>query len=233
MKRRSKLGPDQISVIIPALNEAGNIAAAIDSCRQNDIGEIIVSDGGSEDATVEIASRAGAIVVPSRRGRGHQISIGIQSATRPILILLHADNRFSPGCTDALCDRYATSTAKLFWGGFCQRIDSGDMIYRLLERGNAARIRWRGMPFGDQAIFLESAALDVVGGMPEVALMEDVRLSQRLRKHSWPVLLGASIHVDARRWQKRGVIRQTLRNWGIQIADAAGVSEERLVKWYR
>ena len=64
-------------------------------------------------------------------------------------------------------------------------------------------------------------------------LMEDVVLAQKLRRRKWPLLIDARVHVDPRRWQKRGVVRQTMRNWVIQMAHAAGVSEQRLADHYR
>jgi hypothetical protein len=63
--------------------------------------------------------------------------------------------------------------------------------------------------------------------------MEDVRLSQKLRVRSKPVLLEGPVMVDHRRWQQRGVIRQTILNWKIQWAHYRGVSEQELARWYR
>lgn len=226
--------PRDVSVIIPALNEAERIEAAIESVWQAGAGEIIVCDGGSDDATVKIAQQHRATVVHSPPGRGRQLAKGAEQASGDLLLFLHADNRLGEGCLEQLC-RCApqTATVSLFWGGFRQQIDSQSFMYRILECGNAARIRFRGMPFGDQAMFVMRGLYDQVGGFPTTALMEDVLLSQALRRRCWPTLINRVIHVDSRRWQQRGVIRQTIRNWGIQLAHSFGVSEDRLAKWYR
>ena len=89
------------------------------------------------------------------------------------------------------------------------------------------------MPFGDQAMFMTRESYDLAGGFQPLPLMEDVVLSRALRRKSWPVLIDRPVFVDARRWQRRGPFHQTVRNWGIQLAHRFGVSENRLVKWYR
>ncbi|WP_182871239.1 TIGR04283 family arsenosugar biosynthesis glycosyltransferase [Stieleria mannarensis] len=226
--------PQEISVIIAALNEAERIEAAIESAWDNGAGEVIVCDGGSEDNTAQLARQSATRVVDAPRGRGNQLAIGAAAATRPMLLFLHADNRLGVGCLDLLCRSVNDSAdPRACWGGFRQRIDAGDAIYRWLEWGNALRVRWRGMPFGDQAMFVARPLYDAVGGFQMLPLMEDVRLAQALRRRCWPLLIDGRVQVDPRRWNSRGVVRQTARNWGIQIAHRLGVSEHRLAKWYR
>ncbi|QEF98069.1 N-glycosyltransferase [Stieleria maiorica] len=226
--------PRDVSVIIAALNEAERIEAAIGSAWKNGAGEVVVCDGGSEDRTAQLARQSAATVVQSQRGRGKQMAAGASASTRDMLLFLHADNRLGDGCLDALCrcvDRAGDPRA--CWGGFRQRIDAEDAIYRWLEWGNALRVRWRGVPFGDQAMFASRQLYEGVGGFQAVPLMEDVLLAQALRRRRWPLLVDGIVHIDARRWKSRGVIRQTARNWGIQIAHRLGVSEHRLERWYR
>ncbi|MEM9825656.1 MAG: hypothetical protein AAF958_03665 [Planctomycetota bacterium] len=86
---------------------------------------------------------------------------------------------------------------------------------------------------GDQAVFVHRQLWDQVGGFPEVQLMEDVRLAMELRLLQPPELLAGPVNVDARRWQKRGVAKQTWLNWRIQWAHFRGVPEETLRDWYR
>lgn len=226
--------PEDVSVVIPVLNETGNIETAIRSAWSNGAGQVIVCDGGSEDQSVMAAQQCGAVVVHSQPGRGRQLARGVQEADRAMLLFLHADNVLGPGCLEELCRcRNQAGDASPFWGGFRQQINAPSVLYRVLERANAARIRFRGLPFGDQAIFVSRAAYDQVGGFQPIPLMEDVVLSTALRQKSWPVLIDRTTEVDARRWQRRGLFHQTLRNWGIQVAHRCGVSEDRLAKWYR
>lgn len=236
----------QISVIIPTLNEGANIESAVKAAKAAGASQIIVSDGGSDDATVRLAEKAGALVVLGTTGRGNQLQQGADLADADLLLFLHADCRFEANAWESLkadflkhmTESPAKKPAKqpvhhVYWGAFEQRINDSRWRFRLLERGNALRIRWRGMPFGDQAMFVDRVSFQQVGGFPQVPLMEDVGLSQRLRRRRWPILRREVVIVDARRWQARGVIKQTLRNWVIQLAHLLGVSESTLSSWYR
>lgn len=226
--------PADVSVIIPTLNEAAGIGRAIESARTAGAEQIIISDGGSGDETVATASRANASVITSAAGRGNQLRCAAEQASGRVLLFLHADNWLAADSLRQLCVCCEkVGDPQTVWGGFRQQIDSSRSIYRWIEAGNAARIRWRGMPFGDQAMFVAQRLYRQVGGFAALPLMEDVDLARRLRRVRWPLLVDAAVHVDPRRWQARGVVRQTIRNWGIQTAHFLGVSEQRLYKWYR
>lgn len=230
--------PADVSVVIPALNEAQCIGIAIESAFAAGAGQVIVADGGSQDETRSIAAAAGATVCQSERGRGNQLRKGAERADGSFLLFLHADNRLGKDCLREISlliqsTHAETESASLIWGGFQQTISQDGWLMRLVERGNAARIRYRGMPFGDQGMFVSRTLYHDVGGVRDLPLMEDVDLAIRLRKRSWPCLLKSRVWVDARRWETRGIVRQTLRNWGIQVAHACGVSETRLSSWYR
>ena len=225
--------PAQISVIIPAINESTLVKRAIHSAQVAGANEIIVCDGGSDDRTAEVAKEAGARVFRSEAGRGPQLRHGAAQASGDYLLFLHADNELGGSCLEQICAAAELSeTPKLVWGGFRQKISDERRLYRWLESGNAARIRYRAMPFGDQAMFFARSVYEEVGGVEAVPLMEDVKLSRALRRRSWPLLLKGPVHVAPRRWHENGVFRQTARNWAIQIAHRLGVKEERLAAWY-
>ncbi|QDS89256.1 Poly-beta-1,6-N-acetyl-D-glucosamine synthase [Rosistilla ulvae] len=221
--------PAEISVIIPALNEAANIERCVLSATA--AGEVIVVDGGSDDATTQIAEAAGAKVLTSQAGRAAQQNAGAKVAAGRTLLFLHADNHLAPAAIQQVCD--AMSKYPERWGGALgQRIEAAGFGFRLLEYGNAWRVRWRGLPFGDQAIFVRRDRFNEVGGFPDEPIMEDLILSQRLRRIARPLLLSGPVYVDPRRWQHKGVLRQTFRNFGLQIAFALGVSPQRLRSYY-
>lgn len=220
--------PTDISVVIPTLNEQESIATCVQSALAAGAKEIIVADGGSEDDTKQCAQQAGASqIIQSPPGRGTQLNAGARHANGNTLLFLHADNWLGASCLQQICD-----CSDVIWGGFYQRIDSKQQRYRWLERGNAARVKWRGYPFGDQAIFVRRSVFEQQGGFPDSPLMEDVVFSQQMRRIAWPVLLPGPVTISSRRWEQNGVFRQTLRNWKIQIAHKLGVSPERLAKWY-
>ena len=224
-----------VSVVIPTLNEEARVGLAIRSAIAAGATEVIVSDGGSSDATLAAATRAGATAtVRSLPGRGVQLNAGSTFATGQFILFLHADSQLGESCLRqiAACSRHSRDPAEVVWGGFRQRIEDPSSRYRLLEWGNALRVQLRRLPFGDQAIFVPRSTFKEMGGFAEVPLMEDVELAARLRKLSRPLLLEGPVTVSPRRWQDRGVVRQTLRNWKIQAAYALGASPERLRDWY-
>lgn len=224
-------GGVKISVIIPALNEAANIVRAVTSAQEGGADEVIVADGGSGDETCVLAELSGANVVSSPRGRAVQQNVGARAASGDVLLFLHADNWLG---RDAISQIHSAVDRKKsnLCGAFQQRIEASPFIFRLLERGNAERVRWLGLPYGDQAIFVTRDLFNQVGGFPDEPFLEDVLLMQRLRRHSWPLLLPGLVHVSPRRWEQRGVLQQTLRNWAILAAFSLGTSPQRLAAWY-
>jgi rSAM/selenodomain-associated transferase 2 len=228
-----------VSVVIPALNESPRIAHSVRSAwglaqpggaAVGGAVEVIVVDGGSDDGTEGVAQQEGATVIRAPRGRGTQLRAGVEASSGDTLVFLHADNHLGPGSGPALGT--ALRDERTLWGAFRQRIEAPGQVYRAIEFGNAWRARALGLPYGDQAMFVRRSALEHVGGVPPIALMEDVALSQRLKKLARPVLLPGPVFVSARRWQRRGALRQTGANWLLLAKFLAGVPAETLAEAY-
>lgn len=218
-----------ISAIVPALDEAANIAAIVGQLATAD--ETIVVDGGSTDATRELAIAAGARLVGSGRGRAVQMNAGAAVARGAILVFVHADSRLPPGWHDAVA-AVARSGAQR-WGRFDVEIDAPGILMRVVGAAMNLRSRLTGICTGDQCIFVDRAAFDSVGGFPPIALMEDIEISSRLRRRfGRPAVLRQRVGVSARRWQRDGVLRTILRMWAYRAMYWAGVSAERLHALY-
>jgi glycosyltransferase involved in cell wall biosynthesis len=85
-----------ISVVIPTLNEEGNIGEAIKEVKKEleSYGyryEIIVVDGHSTDKTVEIAKSLGAKILYDSVGKGSALRKGMEKAKGDIIISMDAD----------------------------------------------------------------------------------------------------------------------------------------------
>ena len=152
-------------------------------------------------------------------------------ATGDVLLFLHADGGLGENACQLI--RRSVDLAVPDWGGFLQRIESDRLVYRWLEWGNAARVRWQGLVYGDQGLWVSRPAWEAVGGFQEIPVMEDFELSRRLTKIRWPRLLKGPVFVNPRRWHQRGVVRQTLRNWLIALQYRLGRSPEALARYYR
>jgi glycosyltransferase involved in cell wall biosynthesis len=91
--------PEQTTVVIPAFNEAGSIAAVVAELRQAARWpEIIVVDDGSVDDTEARARAAGARVVrhPYNKGNGAAVKSGIRNANTPFIVIADADGQHRP-----------------------------------------------------------------------------------------------------------------------------------------
>ncbi|RIK75023.1 MAG: glycosyl transferase family 2 [Planctomycetota bacterium] len=223
-------GPMNVSVIIPALDEAARIRESIDRAWVAGADEVIVVDGGSRDGTADIAAAARCELVASRRGRARQQNAGAARATGGVLLFLHADNWLAAGAVDQV--RRVLGDSRGAWGAFRQRIEAAGIGYRLLELSNWLRAACVRRPYGDQGIFVRRAAFEAVGGFPDVPLMEDVLLAKRLAALGRPRLLRGPLYVSARRWQARGVVRQTLQNWSLLARARLGARLDELAAEY-
>jgi rSAM/selenodomain-associated transferase 2 len=192
---------------------------------------VLVVDGGSHDATSRLAQQAGASVLTAPPGRGRQQNAGAAQATGDVLLFLHADTWLVPGAAAQIAA--AVSDPRVQCGAFRQRIDHPRSIYRVLEWGNDWRARWRGAPYGDQGLWLRRALFERLGGFPETPFLGGLLLVRAAWRVAWPVLLPGPLYVSPRRWERYGVVRQTLRNWGILAAFACGAQPEQLAARYR
>ena len=220
-----------ISVVIPALNETSRIGDLVERVRGEAGVEVLVADGGSADGTAAAAAARGARVIRSGRGRATQMNAGAAAATGEILVFLHADTVLPGGWAAAV--RAALDDPGVAIGAFTFATDSPLRSLRRIERVANWRGRRLGVVFGDQALFARSCDFDAVGGFPGQPLMEDWELVRRLRRRGRLVILPRAAVTSARRWHARGPWRTTARNVLITIAYAAGVSSERLARWYR
>jgi len=225
-----KTVPAKVSVIIPTMNEELRVARAVGSATAAGAFETIVADGGSTDRTTEVAAAQGATIVRSSPGRAAQQNAGAAAATGDVLLFLHADNWLAAGAIRQVAA--AAGRPSFVAGSFRQQIDSPGLRFRLLEFGNGLRAKYLGAPYGDQSIFVRRASFRQIGGFPETLLMEDLLIMRQLRRQAWPLLLAGPVYVDARRWHKRGVMRQTLTNLWLTAALTCGVNPDRLARFY-
>lgn len=220
----------KISVIIPVLNEAKILEKTLSQLQPElKSHELIVVDGGSTDASVHIGEKYGKVIT-SERGRAKQLNAGAAAATGEILIFLHADIWLESG---ALAAVVSALTSGYVGGGFRQQIDGRCFLYRLIEIAGNIRGKYLKVFYGDSGIFLTRTDFEKIGGFPDVPIMEEMEFSRALRRLGKTTLLTPHIHISARRWEARGIVRTTLNNWLITLLYFFGVSPEKLVKLYR
>jgi len=222
-----------LSIVVPVLNEATAIGHTLGALRTWRAAgdEVLVVDGGSADETVACASALASRVLVAPRGRARQMNAGAALARGACLVFLHADTVPAPDCRDALLAALADPRHR--WGRFDVRLSGRHPAFRVIETLMNTRSRVTGIATGDQAIFVERALFDAVGGFPDIALMEDVALSRALKRVARPVALHARVVTSSRRWETRGIVRTVLLMWSLRAAYALGADPDRLARWYR
>jgi rSAM/selenodomain-associated transferase 2 len=222
----------QISIVMPVLNEAKIIETALQALQPLRARghEAIVVDGGSRDATAQLARAGADRVIDAPRGRAQQMNAGARIARGDVLLFLHADTRL-PADADLVLLQALQRTGRC-WGRFDVRIDSGRPLLRVVSALMSLRSRWSEICTGDQAIFVTAEAFARMGGYAPLALMEDIALSAQLRRCSRPVALRAAVVTSARRWERNGVVRTIMLMWWLRLRYFLGVSPAVLAQRY-
>ncbi|MBI3669241.1 MAG: TIGR04283 family arsenosugar biosynthesis glycosyltransferase [Acidobacteria bacterium] len=220
-----------LSIIIPVLNEAGQIGAALRQIPRTEDVEVIVVDGGSHDSTTKIAEAFGARVIHAAAGRARQMNAGAAVARGGVLLFLHADTRLPSDFVRVV--RETLSHPEVIGGAFRLRIDSPRWSLRIIEALANFRSKCLRAPYGDQALFLWKHHFRTAAGFSKLPIMEDFEFVRRLGRWGRIALAPSVVLTSARRWERLGVLRTTLLNQAIILAYLLGVSPARLARWYR
>lgn len=222
----------KISIIVPVFNEEKHIQDALNNLQhyRRSGHEVIVVDGGSTDNTLALAHDGADAVIVSKPGRAIQMNNGSAVATGEVFLFLHADTRLPDNALSLIAEY---EDKKSFWGRFDIRLSSNKRIYRLIELLINLRSRLTSIATGDQAIFVERQLFESMAGFPEIALMEDIELSRRLKKVAAPVCVKQKAVTSSRRWEINGVVKTVFLMWKLRLYYFLGVSPERLNKLYR
>ncbi|MGJ8629012.1 MAG: TIGR04283 family arsenosugar biosynthesis glycosyltransferase [Sulfitobacter sp.] len=219
-----------ISVIIPTLNAAdilpACLAALMEGLDAGLIRELIVSDGGSVDATGAIAQAWGGQIVQGPPSRGGQLRRGCAVAKADWLLVLHADTVLSAGWAKVIAGHLTSARG----GWFQLAFDNAGIPGRLVAGWANLRSKM-GLPYGDQGLILPRALYDAVGGYPDQPLMEDVALARALKGQ----LVGLPIiaKTSASKYQSQGWVQRGGRNLWTLARYFCGTSPQVLAESYR
>lgn len=221
----------ELSIIIPALNEADELGATLHAIAQlRGHKEVIVVDGGSQDMTVEIARQHGACVIRQQGGRGRQLHAGAGLAKAEILWFLHADTIPPLNAVEHI--KEALQGPDIVGGCFAVEFAGSTLSARFLTwlfRG----FHKVGLCYGDAAIFVKRHHYTTVGGFPPFPIFEDVALLHSLKTRGRLVECRATVTTSSRRIERCGLVR-TIGLWmAMQGLYSLGVSPHTLGRFYR
>jgi rSAM/selenodomain-associated transferase 2 len=221
----------KLSVVVPVLNEELNLSRITSHLRSviEQGHEVIIVDGGSTDNTLTIAYEITDTVIISKKGRALQMNSGASIASGKVVLFLHADTLLPENVAEIIS---AACVGESFWGRFDVRLSNNKYVYRLIECMMNMRSSLTSIVTGDQAIFIEKSLFDRIGGFPEIALMEDIEISRRLKKISKPVRLKSRVVTSSRRWERNGVFATVFLMWKLRLYYFFGVSPEKLNQMY-
>jgi len=219
-----------ISVILPIYNEELILEKTLRRLtEQKGSYEVIVADGGSTDGSLEIA-RCYARTLSTGKGRAVQMNAAAKEAKGDTLLFLHADSYLERGALEAIAK--TMETERVVGGCLTQKIEAPHPFYRCLEASGSLRAKLLHLFYGDQGIFIRKTIFDKLGGYPLLPLLEDVALSRCLRKEGRAVVLPQRVFTSARRWEKKGKLRTSLRNLVIVVLYGLGAAPQKLAKFY-
>jgi rSAM/selenodomain-associated transferase 2 len=225
----------RLSIIVPALNEAANIAATLSPLqpmRTRGV-EVVLVDGGSSDDTCGIATSMVDRVLSSERGRAKQMNAGAAVASGDALLFLHADSLLPADGDEWIRKALAGPPWPPWqWGRFDVAISGTHFMLPVIAWFMNHRSRMTGIATGDQGIFVTRALFNEVGGFPDQPLMEDIALSARLRRVGPAACLRTAITTSGRRWEKHGVWRTILLMWRLRFSYYRGASPESIHRAY-
>jgi rSAM/selenodomain-associated transferase 2 len=217
----------RISVVVPVLNEAQGIVAALGALQglRSRGHEVIVVDGGSADGTATLAEPLADQAIAAPRGRASQMNAGAAAAAGEALVFLHADTRLPEGADRLVAEALAARP----WGRFDVRIEGRSPLLALVAFFMNLRSRLTGIATGDQAIFVRRS--DFPGFAP-IALMEDIDFSRRMKRVARPACLRAKAATSGRRWERHGVLRTIVLMWRLRLAYWRGAPPDELARRY-
>ncbi len=221
-----------ISVIIPTYNEAEYISQSIkkiNAARNNEI-ELIITDGGSTDDTIKIATSCGAkAIISERKGRAAQMNRGASVATHSILYFLHADSIPPQDFTSKILD----AESKGIRSG-CFRLQFDYSHWFLKANAWFTRFNVNAVRFGDQSLFTTKEVFEKSGGFREdLLMMEDQEIIHRLKKHGRFKVMNDYVITSARKYLDNGVYRMQSIFYRIWAMYYLGYSQEQMLNVHR
>ena len=223
----------KISIIIPTYNEADNIVSIVDYLKKNSndvVDEIIVSDGGSTDATIANATIPGVTVLTApHKGRAAQMNFGASKATGDIFYFVHADT-FPPA--SFVKDIIEAVNNNFDCGRYRTKFNSKKWIFKF----NAffTRFDWFICYGGDQTFFITKKLFTALHGFKnDMLIMEEYDFTARAKQQGRYKIFNKTTLISTRKYEGRSW-------WQVQMANRkaiqlfkSGASPQQIAQQYK
>jgi rSAM/selenodomain-associated transferase 2 len=220
----------KLSVVIPTLNTQHVLPSTLESLMEGVfagvIGDLVIVDGGSTDATINIAKEVGATFLETKPSRGAQIFAGVSACKCDWVLILHADSRLSQGWVELFPT--APDPKRAYY--FQLQFDAVGFAAWWVAKWANLRSKIFALPYGDQGILIHKSLLDSVGGYPTAPLMEDVIIARTLGRRLTAVPI--TITTRAEKYIAQGWLRRGFRNVALLFQFLLGKTPEALYKKY-
>ncbi|NCS72078.1 MAG: glycosyltransferase family 2 protein [Candidatus Magasanikbacteria bacterium] len=223
-----------ISIIIPTYNEEKIINKTLDQFKSipKEI-EVILVDGKSNDDTIKIAKQYTNITIlqSQKKGRAAQMNYGSNQAKGDILLFLHADSILPKKYLQEI--KNAIQQKNIIGGAFKITFPINLLAYKLINLYSNVRAKIFKIYHGDQAIFITKKIFNNIGTYPDVPLMEDVLLSEKMKKTGATILLPFPVTTSERRIKKTGITKSIILYFLIKSLHKLHVSPHTLAHIYK
>ena len=220
------------SIIIPTLNEEHTLSENnlfFKKIKDKLNAEIIIVDGGSDDATIHVAKKFSCKVVMSNPSRSKQQNIGAEYATGDFLIFMHADTIIS----DEAIKCIKMLEKDFIWGFFKVNLNSNKMKYKALSYLINLRSKIFNYSTGDQVLIIQKDFFIKNKGFKNICLMEDIEFTNRMKRIKKPILINEYALTSARRWEAKGFIKTVILMRLLRILYYFGASDKLLLRLYK
>lgn len=224
----------QLSIVIPCRNDAVALRATLDGVsrlQRAQATEVIVAAAGDEARTRDAASGRARLVWPRGSTRAELLNAGAALARAPVLLFLHADSHL-PSDAIALVERALRDPAVLS-GAFEHSFSERNWRLRVVSAINRLRYRATHNYYGDQGQFVRTVVFRAIGGFPSVKMMEDLELSQCLKRLGRTALIRAPVQTSGRRFLQRGPWRTLVQCGLLLTVRACGLDVDKYAEFWR
>jgi uncharacterized protein len=219
-----------ISIIIPIKNESPGVAERFRRFSIAGETEILIADRGDCPETARAFERLGARIVSGPGSRGLRLDRAAREARGDVLFFVHSDSRPPENSLSAIAETLGTGAVA---GAFSLAYENETAALAWIAWWANLRSRRLGLPFGDQGLFCRREAYAACGGFRDLPVCDDVDIVSRLKRVGRLSVRPEKTVTSPRRYAEAGALRQVLRNWRVLAGYYAGVSPEKLARWYR